>query len=167
MGVTENLMTPGELARALSIDYHRSFLCVRWAESNIAEGKIDEYGEWSKEVVESIYIRLESEQIDYDVKEGKVINLSQGILANYLEDISKPKKEELSLFRLCEPQEYDRLCKDASKYSMIFNRPHSCRLYYGIQEDLCCGCNSIRGKVNYYAGNQWKYYCGGSPRCCP
>jgi len=163
----ENLMIPGELARALSIDYHRTFLCVRWAESHIAEGKIDDYGGQAKEVVEGIYVRLESNHLEYDVKEGKIINLSQGILKNYLEDISKPKGEELSLFRLCEPQEYDRLCKEASKYSMIFSRPHSCMLHYIIQEKLCSGCNSIRSRVNYDTGSEWKYFCGRGPRCCP
>lgn len=43
-----------------------------------------------------------------------------------------------------------------------------CSIDYHIIEATCSGsgCEKV-GPVNYGGTNEYQYYCGGSPRCCP
>lgn len=168
MGVTENLMTPGELARALSIDYHRNFLCVRWAESNILLGKVDDYGSAACEVVEGVAVDFDNTKVYYEVLDGKLVAVVLGHYANrYVEDHTNPKEEELALFQVVEPEKYAKLAGEASLYDFMFDHPHSCSINYIIREEVCSGAGCGKtGPVNYYH-KYWEYYCGGGPRCCP
>ena len=161
-------MRPGEVARSLCIATHRSFLCVRWAELNISLGKVEDYGEYAGEVVEAVAVSGgEKGNIYYEVTDGKIVSVCLGYASRYVEDHTNPKEDELALFQVVEPEKYAKLAEEATLYPVMFNMPHSCRIDYIIREEKCsgAGCNKI-GPVNYHFGD-WKYYCGGGPRCCP
>lgn len=161
-------LTNYQMSYLLSMTTHRKFFpVVNWIEQQIEKGTAEpDYGTSCSEVIDEVKVSYGScEDLDYAVKDGDVLHIELGWVANrYFEDPAEPHKTEIDLLELCEPTHYKWLRLLCMGMEEFFDHPHSCGLDYHIMEDEChCGKH---GPVNYYAGN-WQYFCGGSPRCCP
>lgn len=160
-------MNNGGMAYLLSMKTHREkYPVVSWIEDNIRKGKVTIGGKPCPEVLEEVTVR-HVEEIIYCVEGGEVTKLELGqVVSAYFEDPARPRKEELDLLEVCDQNQMQwlrTLCFDILE---AFDRPHSCTIDYHVREEKCGGCERT-GSVNYFDGQNWSYYCGGSHRCCP
>lgn len=164
-------MTNGRMAHLLSIDTHRKgYPVVRWIEENIQSGKANtDYDLSCKDVIEEVSVKLEG-TFEYEVLDGKITQVITGWKAEpFFEDPKRPTRKEIDLLEVCDPMGYNMLKEMCHEILVALDRPHSCSIEYLIIEDMCqgAGCDKI-GPVNYlHGGKDWRYFCGGSPRCCP